>query len=905
MKKLWSILIVGGAIGAGACGDNSKECGENTTLVDGRCVGTGGPPMCTDGTILDTASNSCVIDPNACQGGTVLIDNKCQDPTAGLTVDVTEGAEPNGAGFVEVSQQPAGILNLKPEGEPLVIKGTINPFRDADGDGQRDADYDLYFFEVNQPTLLDVTVDGVNGLMGAFVVLAADETNPALNTASGWIRYGMNVTGDMSKRQVFLPAAGAYAIVIADTRSMYLDASSPPAAGYGGAAGGPDAEYYATIKRVAMPAPTPIALTDGAGSVEDTIGSELKFYSAPLGTGFNEAVMMAETANPGIVVLRNGEYRASADQYIEQSIFGATLVPAEILALGFKASDTAVIVADYTYNYGPDPDHFTLALRASDGAALSRNGGTASQPVRSDAPQSFFDYSLFYYDVSAANEITGFDLAWSTPVDGLLVDEDLFIIGNFTYVPGEGFYGDTWEEYKGLIRHPYAGRYYFVVYDPFGDPETDTIEAESTIETVQAVAVTKGTPLTGQAVNTDYGTTPFTYTAGKATDPWQRFNASGDGTGDIELRFFNTSTAYGRLSPLDASYPPVDDVVPLFEDLFAEDGSAPGGRILLDDPTDTFLVLAVTENNAGTLDLDFAPEAVVNLGTIAVGSSVELADQELGGAVEAQRYIARTTAGNGFNITVSSQSDDLDTQFRAVAANLTTLAAFDDNGKVMAGNGWAAFVVTPVGTVATTEMFTLNVAAIAPGSYTVANGTSTYSDACSGGSTVPLVADGTGLGPANDEGLSAPIAPPPGFEFFGFAAPSFRVSSNGFLTFAPISQAYWNNADIPNEAAPNGLVAPYWDDLGGVSVCRKTVGNKLIIQWTGSPYSGSGSVRTQVILDGDTSTIELVYASNHTMNGASATIGVEDVSGKVAFKVGFNQSGVVGPSTSKLFTPAP
>lgn len=910
-KVLSVILVVGGALGAAACGDNSKTCGENTMLVDGRCVGTGGPPMCTDGTILDQSTNSCVIDPNACQGGTVLIDNKCQDPTAGLNIDVTEGAEPNGAGFIEDSQMPAGILNLKPVGESLIVKGTFNPFRDADGDGQRDADYDLYFLEVNEPTLLDVTVDGVNGAMGAFVVIAASQTNPVNNAASGWIRYGMNVTGDMSKRQVFLPAAGDYAIVFADTRSMYLDSSSPPAAGFGGAAGGPDAEYYATIKRIEIPTPTPITLNGGDAVVSDTLGSELKFYSAPMGTGFNQTVLTMQTANPSVVLMRNGNYKDSADQYLEAGLFGSTLVPADLLVLGYDTADTAMIVADFTYNYGPDPDPFELLVVTSDATALSRTGETVSQPVFSDAPGSFFDFNVFYYDVTSANEIAGLDIEWNAPVDGLLIDESFFITARFTYGTS-GFTGQTWGDFTGLVRHRTPGRYYFVVYNPNGDPSTDDVEVTSTISTVPAVAVTKGTPLTDQAINTQFGANPFSYTAGKATDPWQLFNASGTGTGDIELRFYNASTAYGRLSPLAASATPLEDATPIFEDLFAEDGGAPTGRILIDDPSDTYLVIARTElaTETSTLELDFARRDFVDLGTIAGGGTTMQPDQQLGGTVEIQRYLVRTNAGNGFEITVEPGSDAIDTQIKTVNATEATVATFndadphaDDIAQVMvSGGGWLAFTVTPVGTVATDETFNLTVGAIEPATYTITDGTTTYSDACAGGSVVTLVDDGDGWGGA-DEGLTAPINPPAGFRFFGFAAPAFRVSSNGFLTFSPISKAAFSNQNIPATGAPNGVVAAYWDDLDFVEVCQKTVGSKLIIQWTGVTLSGSFEVQAQAILDGATSTIEFVYGPDHEPTGNSATIGVEDTLGSTAYKVGYNQADVIAPGTSKLLTP--
>ena len=101
MKRLTGLVLGLAAAALIGCGDSSVECGTGTAENDdGFCVPTGeDPPNCGDGTMLDTASNTCVIDPNSCQNGTVLIDGACVDPTEGLEADVTEAAEPNAGGF--------------------------------------------------------------------------------------------------------------------------------------------------------------------------------------------------------------------------------------------------------------------------------------------------------------------------------------------------------------------------------------------------------------------------------------------------------------------------------------------------------------------------------------------------------------------------------------------------------------------------------------------------------------------------------------------------------------------------------------------------------------------------------------------------------------------------------------
>jgi len=894
-------LVTGAALVVAACGDNAKECGENTELdEDGYCVGTGGPAMCTNGTILDPTTNSCVLDPDACQDGTVLINGACRDPNADLTPDILEGAEPNGAGVVEDSTTPAGEITLKPIGQAVVIKGTTNPFRDADLDGQKDADYDTYFVDVTAPTLLDISVDGTNGTMSAFIVLASGASNPVNTVDSGWIRYGMNITGDASKRQVYLPTPGTYAIAFADTRSLFIDADSPPAAGAGGAAGNAMASYYATIQQVSMPVATPITLTAGAAELTGAIGSDIKVYAATMGLGLNQVTleMPGVAANPSVVVMRNDRFRTSADE---------AAAPADVLIAGFRATDTALVVADFTYNYGPDLEAYKLKVRTGDAIALSTSGGTASQPLLADEVGDLFDLDAFYYDVSGSDELDGIDLVWNTPVDGLLVDEDLRIVAAFTY--DGGFYGDTWDTYVGLMRHRNAGRYYFLVYDPTGTPMTDMITATSTIERKTPVAVVKGTPLSAQSVDTAFGSNAFTYAAGTGIDAWQQFNATGAGTGTIALRFLDPARAYGRLDAVTTiGFPAIEDFTPIFASSFDQASTTPTGRVLIDDGTADYLVIANTQTTTGapTLDLDFKRRAHHDFGSIAAAGTAMRLDESLD-ATPVYRYLVRTTRGSRVTTTVSPDNAPLNTTIDFLAANEAVQQTVDTGGigavdtvvREQAGTGWTAFTVSgsptlPMGT----NTFDLTIAVEAPPGYTVANTTTAYVDACAGGTPVTLT--------NNDDGTSTAFAAPAGFDFFEAPVTNIRVSSNGFLVFGNTISSSAGNVDMPSTAAPNGVVAPYWDDLAQVSVCRQAVGTKLTIQWEGRLYAlfGSGArVAFQVVLDGADDSIELVYAPAHVPTGAAATIGVENQSGIVAQRIGFNTAAVIVPGAGKKLAP--
>ena len=109
--KLLSVASTALLAGLAACGDGSKTCGPGTEDVDGVCTGAG-VGTCSDGTIL--VDDHCEIDPNACQGGTVLMGGQCVDPGAQSTT-IDEAVEPNALGIGgEDSNDTAGTIMLKP-----------------------------------------------------------------------------------------------------------------------------------------------------------------------------------------------------------------------------------------------------------------------------------------------------------------------------------------------------------------------------------------------------------------------------------------------------------------------------------------------------------------------------------------------------------------------------------------------------------------------------------------------------------------------------------------------------------------------------------------------------------------------------------------------------------------------
>ena len=182
--------------------------------------------------------------------------------------------------------------------------------------------------------------------------------------------------------------------------------------------------------------------------------------------------------------------------------------------------------------------------------------------------------------------------------------------------------------------------------------------------------------------------------------------------------------------------------------------------------------------------------------------------------------------------------------------------------------------------------------------YTITPGSTAYADACAGGTTLTI----TGT---DDEGITGPIALPAGFEFFGQPATQALVSTNGWIsTDTSLTSPDFSNDAIPNSLTPNAFIAPYWDDLKVTSICTKTVGSTLVVQWTGTLFSPSTTlIQFQAILDPADSSIEFVYGSGHQANGSSATVGVEDTAGVYGVQYEFDSAGTITPSSSIKLTP--
>ncbi len=158
---------------------------------------------------------------------------------------------------------------------------------------------------------------------------------------------------------------------------------------------------------------------------------------------------------------------------------------------------------------------------------------------------------------------------------------------------------------------------------------------------------------------------------------------------------------------------------------------------------------------------------------------------------------------------------------------------------------------------------------------------------------IDISSSGTVISEGDDE--SEELTLPFTFSFYGEDYTAVNVCSNGFLSFTSTSTAY-TNAEIPNSALPNAVIAPFWDDLKPYgttwgNVYYQHFSTYSVIQWENvSHYSSSAPVNSesfQVILynNGD-----IKYQYKTIADDTSCTVGIENQAGDDGLLISYNSS---------------
>jgi hypothetical protein len=162
-----------------------------------------------------------------------------------------------------------------------------------------------------------------------------------------------------------------------------------------------------------------------------------------------------------------------------------------------------------------------------------------------------------------------------------------------------------------------------------------------------------------------------------------------------------------------------------------------------------------------------------------------------------------------------------------------------------------------------------------------------------------------------DDAVSTTQMLPFAFRLSGeaMALTHYSVSSNGFIGLLPNAASMLadapTNANIPTTAAPNAVIAPFWDDLfpsttAGVTATTRTLvtgmapSRRFVVEWAGrglwaagmTPPEMTANIRFQLHLVEATRTVEFHYCSlvanmapAARTRASSATIGVESSDG--------------------------
>ncbi|HEY0699907.1 MAG TPA: PQQ-dependent sugar dehydrogenase [Micromonospora sp.] len=223
------------------------------------------------------------------------------------------------------------------------------------------------------------------------------------------------------------------------------------------------------------------------------------------------------------------------------------------------------------------------------------------------------------------------------------------------------------------------------------------------------------------------------------------------------------------------------------------------------------------------------------------------------------------------------------------------------NGTADGGRTGSAAVTVTGGAVSTVNL-TLKATASGPAGYDVTVESRAFVPA--GDTVLPMT---------GDEAVSQ-VSLPFSFPFHGANYGTAWVSSNGFLSFADPSGAQPINAPVPDAAAPNAAVYPFWDDLvirDDSTIRTGTLGSgadqRFVVEWRNIGLYGVSSARITVSAvlsaNGEIAFHYLDLASTKPRErGDSATVGVENATGTAAVQHSYN-TGVLTDGQAVVFRP--
>jgi hypothetical protein len=163
--------------------------------------------------------------------------------------------------------------------------------------------------------------------------------------------------------------------------------------------------------------------------------------------------------------------------------------------------------------------------------------------------------------------------------------------------------------------------------------------------------------------------------------------------------------------------------------------------------------------------------------------------------------------------------------------------------------------------------------------------------------------------PLTGDDASVQVTMPFGFPLYGTTYNTAWVATNGFMNFLAANSSLSNGA-IPSTGTPNGAIYPFWDDLyvdASASVRTEvlTSPNRFVIEWRNvRPYSPTTPRMDFEVVLYETGQILTQYrniAVDGREQGNSATLGIENATGTIAFQYSYNEAVIGSPEFAVLY----
>ncbi len=164
---------------------------------------------------------------------------------------------------------------------------------------------------------------------------------------------------------------------------------------------------------------------------------------------------------------------------------------------------------------------------------------------------------------------------------------------------------------------------------------------------------------------------------------------------------------------------------------------------------------------------------------------------------------------------------------------------------------------------------------------------------------------GSELSVSSNDSATVNVTLPQAFTFWGNTYTTIGVSTNGLAVFPTLSSSayYTSNNATPGTAAPNAVVAPFWDDLDGdasdAHMAAWNNGDRFIVSWEHwNPWFDVADLNFQIHFIYGSNVIEFHYATMEDTDdasrggGSSATVWLESPDGKIAIPYSVNQNNI-------------